>query len=75
MTVELQCTNNSLCQGCCSWRTGMSLPATGDNGFPLLAGVSGGVKAYIEALVRYVGFRHGMTKFELCHLRFLGRFC
>jgi hypothetical protein len=61
MPVELQCMKNSLCQGCCSWRTGRSFPATGNNSFPFLAGVSGGMKSCIEALVRHVGFGHGMT--------------
>ena len=43
------------------------------NSFPLLAGVSGGVNACIAALVRYVGSKHGMAKFELSHSLFLGR--
>jgi hypothetical protein len=42
--------------------------------FPLLAGVSGGVKACIAVLVRYASSVHGMAKFELSHLLLLGRF-
>ena len=41
------------------------MPATVANNFPLLAGVSGGVKACIATLVRYVGSGYGMARFEL----------
>ena len=44
------------------------------NSFPLLAGVSGGVKACIAALVRYAGSGNGIARFELLHLLFLGHF-
>ena len=73
MIAELQCTMDFLCPECCSCWTRRSLPVTVANSFPLLAGVSGGVKACIEALVWYVGSEHGMAKFELLHLLFLGQ--
>ena len=65
MTVELQCMINSPCQGYCSWRTSRFLPATGDNSFPFLAGVSEGVKTWVAALVRYVGSEHNMAMVEI----------
>ena len=74
MMAELQCTKDFLlCQECCSCWTGRSLPATVANSFTLLASMSGVVKACIAALVRYVNSGHGMAKFELLHLLFLGR--
>ena len=74
MMAELQCMKDFLYPECCGCWTGRSLPAIVANSFPFLAGVSGGVKASIAALVRYVGSGHGMAKFELYHLLFLGRF-
>ena len=73
MIAELQCTKDSLCPECFSCWAGRSLPATVANSFPLLAGVSGGVQACIAVLVRYASSGHGMAKFELSHLLFLGR--
>ena len=70
----LQCTKDSVCPESCSCWAGRSLPATVANGFPLLAGVSGGVTACIAVLVRYASSVHGMENFELSHLLFLGRF-
>ena len=72
--AELHCTTDFLCPECCSCWAGRSLPATVTNSFLLLAGVSGGVKACIAALVRYIGSGHGMARFELLHLLFLGHF-
>ena len=72
--AELQCTADFICPECYSFWAGRSLPATVANSFPLLAGVSGGVKACIAAMVRYVGSGHGMARFELLHLLFLGHF-
>ena len=72
--AELQCTKDFLFPECCSCWAGRSLPETVANSFPLLAGVSGGVKACIAALVRYAGSGHGIARFELLHLLFLGRF-
>ena len=70
--AELLCTKNFLCPEYCSSWVGRSLPATFANSSPLLAGVSGGVKACIAVLVRYANSRHGMVKFELLHLLFAG---
>ena len=39
-------------------------------GFPLLAGVSGGVKACLAFLVRCASSVHDMAKIELSHLLF-----
>ena len=50
------------------------MTATVANSFPFLAGVSGGLKACVAVLVRYVSSRHDMTMFEMLHLLFLGRF-
>ena len=72
--AELQCTKDSLFPECCSCRADRSLPVTVATSFPLLAGVSGGVKACIAVLVRYVSSVQGMAKFELSHLFRLGRF-
>ena len=65
---------DSLCPESFSCWAGRSLPETVANGFPLLAGVSGGVKACIAVLVRYASSVHGMANFELSYLLFLGRF-
>ena len=40
---------------------------------PSLAGVSGGVKTCVAALVRYVGSGHDMAMLEMPRLLFLGR--
>ena len=72
--ADLQYTKDLLCSECCSCWAGRSLPATVADSFPLLAGVSGGVKACVAALVRYVGSGHDMAMFELSHSLFLGRF-
>ena len=74
MMAELQCTKDSLCPKCCTCWAGRSLPATVANSFPLLAGVSGVVKACIAVLVRYASSMHGMAKFDLSRLLLLGRF-
>ena len=62
------------CSECCYCLDGRSLPSTVANSFPPLAGVSGGVKACVAALVRYVGSGHDMAMFEMSNLLFLGRF-
>ena len=74
MMAEFQCTKDFTCPECCSYWAERSLPVTVANSFPLLAGISGGVKACIAALVRYVGTEHGMARFDLLHLLFLGCF-
>ena len=72
--AELHCTKYFLCSECCSCWADRSLPATVANGFPPLAGVSGGVKVCVAALVRYVGSGHDMAMFEMLHSLFLGHF-
>ena len=70
--AELQCTKDFICPECCSCWAGRSLPATVANSFPLLAGVSGGVKACIVVMVRYASSMHGMAKFKLLNSLVLG---
>jgi hypothetical protein len=72
--AELRCTTDLLCPECCSCWACRSLPVTVANSFPFLADVSGVFKTCIAALVRYVSSGHGMARFELLHLLFLGRF-
>ena len=57
----------SLFSECSSFRAGRTLSATVAAGIPLLADVSGGVKACLASLVRCSISVHGMAKIELSH--------
>ena len=66
---------DTLCPECCICEAGRYLSATVANSFPLLDGLSGGVKTCVAVMVRYVNSGHVIAKLELLHLLFLGRFC
>jgi hypothetical protein len=56
---------------CCSCWVGRYLSATAANSFPLLDGLSGGVKTCVAVMVRYVDSGHVIAKLELLHLLLL----
>ncbi len=76
---DIKYTNNNmkdtLCPECYSCWAGRYLSATVANSFPLLDGLSGGVKTCVAVMVRYVNSEHVIAKLELLHLLLLGRFC
>ncbi len=77
--IDIKDANNNmkdtLCPECCICGAGRYLSASVSNIFPLLDGLSGGVKTCVAVMVRYVNSEHVIAKLELLHLLLLGRFC